>query len=110
MNLDEVMKSNYSEHLLDCRNEFYCAEGLKRFSRDIYPNEFERLLVMFHQGISSTINNPRLKNGLDRLNSTITQASSLVLNDSKLHPRMRPADLPGSCHHLVNERKIKWVK
>jgi hypothetical protein len=111
MNLDEIAAiSIYSEHLIDCRNEFYCAEGLKRFSRDIYPNEFERLLAMILQGIRSTVNHPKHKNGLDRLNAAVTQVSTLALNDSKLHPRMRPGDLPGSCHHLVNERKLKWTK
>lgn len=105
-----IASSDYSEHLMDCRSEFYCAEGLKRFSRDIYPNEFERLLTMVHQGIRSTVSHPKHKNGLDRLSAAVTQVISLPLNDSKLHPTMRPGDLPGSCHHLVNEKKIKWVK
>lgn len=111
MGLAEVLtSSDYSEHLTDCRSEFYCAEGLKRFSRDIYPDEFERLLTMVHQGVRSTATNPKHKNGLDRLTAVVTQVSSLALNDSKLHPTLRPGDLPGTCHHLVNEKKIKWVK
>jgi hypothetical protein len=65
---------------------------------------------MVHQGVRSTVTNPKHKNGLDRLTAVMTQVSSLALDDSKLRPTMRPSDLPGSCHHLVNEKKIKWVK
>jgi hypothetical protein len=27
-----------------------------------------------------------------------------------LSPKLRPGDLPGSCHHLANQKRLKWVK
>jgi len=42
LTLDHALKSiEYGEHLSGCRGEFYSAEGLKRFSRDVLPGEFE---------------------------------------------------------------------
>jgi hypothetical protein len=37
----------YAEHFSGSRSSFYCAEGLKRFSRDLFPeDEFGRLMDM----------------------------------------------------------------
>lgn len=111
LNLAQVMAlEEYCDHLTSSRNEFYCAEGLKRFSRDIFPEEFERLLTMVYQGVRTTLNSPKHTSGLDRLDAVTNLVSTLKFNDSKLNSTLRPGDLPGSCHHLVNDRKFKWVK
>ncbi|MBI3713374.1 MAG: hypothetical protein HY253_10500 [Burkholderiales bacterium] len=112
MSLSDVVSSKiYSEHFSACRSEFYCAEGLKRFSRDIYPDdEFGHLLTMVLSGIRSTVAHPKHKTGLDRLTAAIELASGLTITDSKLHSRLRGGDLPGTCHHLVNEQRVKWIK
>lgn len=54
---EDVTSSDYADHFTAQRQVFYCAEGLQRFSRDIYPNEpeFERLLDMVHAGIRPTV-------------------------------------------------------
>jgi len=110
--LRDVENGEYGEHFMAQRQIFYCAEGLQRFSRDIYPNEpeFERLLEMVHAGIRPTVAQLRLKSGLDRLDAAVDKASSLQVQESRLSPQLRGGDLPGTCHHLVNERKLKWVK
>lgn len=104
---DEV----YREHLNAAREVFYAAEGLKRFSRDIYvDDEFAKLLEMVRQGIRLKLNSPRLQSGLERHDAAIDAASNLTLTDSALYPRLRGGDLPGTCHHLVNEKHFKWVR
>jgi hypothetical protein len=110
--LNDVSNGEYAEHYMAQRQVFYCAEGLQRFSRDIYPNEreFERLLEMVHAGIRPTVAQLRLKTGMDRLDAAVDKASSLQVQESRLAPQLRGGDLPGTCHHLVNGGKLKWVK
>lgn len=104
---DEV----YREHLAAAREAFYAAEGLKRFSRDIYvDDEFGKLLDMVRKGIRLKVNSPLLKTGLQRHDAAIESAQRLTVNDSVLHTRLRGGDLPGTCHHLVNEKHFTWVR
>jgi hypothetical protein len=102
----------YREHLSDARSSFYCAEGLKRFSRDLYTekDEFKLLLEMILKGIRPSVFNLKNKTGLDRLNAAIDKVSNVVVTDSVLANRLRGGDLPGTCHQLVNEAMIKWIK
>jgi hypothetical protein len=112
MDLAKVLADEvYSEHLAAAREAFYAAEGLKRFSRDIYvDDEFKKLLDMVLKGIKLKIKSPLLKTGLQRHDAAIDAAQSLAVTDSVLHTRLRGGDLPGACHHLVNEREFTWVR
>ena len=104
---DEV----YREHLAAAREAFYAAEGLKRFSRDIYvDDEFKKLLDMVLKGIKLKVKSPLLKTGLQRHDAAIDASLTLVVTDSVLHSRLRGGDLPGTCHHLVNEKQLTWVR
>lgn len=108
---DVVTSKDYADHFASCRAEFYCAEGLKRFSRDLFPeDEFGRLLEMIYPSARRSASSPRHKTGLERLDATLSSISALPFTDSRLYPRLRGGDIPGACHHLVNESKIKWVK
>lgn len=101
----------YSDDFQSQRAAFYCAEGLKRFSRDLYTeDEFDRLLSMVLSGIRPSVNSVVHKTGMDRLSVAINTVSRLGVTDSKLSTRLRGGDLPGTCHHLVNENRIRWVK
>ncbi|KIF80055.1 ABC-three component system protein [Noviherbaspirillum autotrophicum] len=101
----------YREHLDAAREAFYAAEGLKRFSRDIYvEDEFAKLLEMVRKGIRLKVNSPLLKTGLQRHDAAIDAAQGLTVTDSVLHVRLRGGDLPGTCHHLVNEKRFTWVR
>ena len=101
----------YREHLAAAREAFYAAEGLKRFSRDIYvDDEFGKLLDMVRKGIRLKVNSPLLKTGLQRHDAAIEAAQRLTVTDSVLHARLRGGDLPGTCHHLVNEKHFTWVR
>ncbi|MEX3954155.1 ABC-three component system protein [Paraburkholderia sp. EG287B] len=109
--LDELMQSEHEEHFQSHRATFYCAEGLKTFSRDLYgEEEFDLLLDMVHAGIRSKVTSPRHRSGLDRLEAGTDGAQALTVNDSVLAPKLRPGDLPGTCHHLANAKRLQWVK
>lgn len=109
--LEEAMASEvYNDHMGGCRGEFYSAEGLKRFSRDILPGEFENLLEAVHGGIKRIAASPLHENSLVKLEKVLSVASKLQLPGNPLARRLLPADLPGACHQLVNEEKLKWVK
>lgn len=111
LDLTSLSASKYGDHFDACRSEFYCAEGLKRFSRDLFvEDEFGALLKMVHNGLKAVVADPDLIRGLDRLKAAQQRATALNVSDSKLANRIRGGDLPGTCHHLANEKKLKWVK
>lgn len=107
---DAFSSPEYGEHLNACRTEFYSADGLKRFSQEIYPGEFDKLLSEVHSGIKRLISNPKFDNGMDRMDAVLDYAGKMNVSANPLSKQMYPADLPGTCHHLVNGGKIKWVK
>lgn len=111
LTLEHALKSiDYGDHLSGCRGEFYSAEGLKRFSRDVLPGEFERFLTAVLDGVKRVSASPSHKTSMDRLESVLESASKLQITNNPLSSRLLPADLPGACHQLVNEEKLKWVK
>ncbi|VWX34063.1 conserved hypothetical protein [Limnobacter sp. 130] len=112
MSLANVVASEeYGEHLASAREAFYSAEGLKRFSRDIYTeDEFATLLGMVLKGVRLVVRSPLHKTGLERHEAAIMAATTLSVTDSVLYTRLRGGDLPGACHHLVNEKQLKWVR
>jgi hypothetical protein len=112
MDLAQVLADEvYREHLAAAREAFYAAEGLKRFSRDIYvDDEFKKLLDMVLKGIKLRVKSPLLKTGLQRHDAAIDAAQKLAVTDCVLHTRLRGGDLPGTCHHLVNEKQLTWVR
>ena len=111
MSVGEVLESSlYGEHLESCRGEFYSAEGLKRFSRDVMPGEFENLLGAVHEGVRRVNASPRNTAALEKLEKVLQTAAVLQIANNPLSQKLLPADLPGACHHLVNEEKLKWLK
>ena len=65
---------------------------------------------MVRKGIKLKVYSPSLKTGMERHDAAIGAVSSVALTDSALHPRLRGGDLPGTCHHLVNDKHLKWVR
>ena len=109
--VDELMTSENRDHFQGHRTTFYCAEGLKTFSRDLYgEEEFDALLEMVYTGIRTKVTSPRHRSGLERLEAGTDGAQTLTVNDSVLAPKLRPGDLPGTCHHLANNGRLAWVK
>jgi hypothetical protein len=112
MTLDDVLREQrYEENLQGHRALFYCAEGLKIFSRDLYgEEEFNALLEMVLVGVRPSVNSLKHKSGVERLDAGLFAVTGLKINDSVLSPRLQPGDLPGTCHHLANQGKLQWVK
>lgn len=109
--LEEILRSEvYGDHLSGCRGEFYSAEGLKRFSMEVLPGEFENLMNSVNLAIRRVSTSPLHDSGMKKLEAVLDAASKLQIVDNPLHRRLLPADLPGACHHLVNEEKLKWIK
>lgn len=109
--LEDVMNSEeYGEHLMGCRGEFYSAEGLKRFSTEVLPGEFENLMSSVYVAIRRVATSLGYDDSMKKLEAVLDAASKLQVSGNPLHRRLLPADLPGTCHHLVNEEKLKWVK
>jgi hypothetical protein len=107
---DGLTGTDYEEHFSACRSEFYSAEGLKRFSRDIFPGEFDAFLGTMLKTVRSTVSLPTHKTGLERLCATTERSYQLKMADSPLSESLRSPDMPGACHHLANAGKLKWVK
>jgi hypothetical protein len=111
LTVDKALQSEiYNNHLVSCRGEFYSAEGLKRFSRDVLPGEFDNLQESVLSGIKRIASSPLHKGSMEKLEAVLNTASKLQISDNPLSRRLLPADLPGTCHQLVNEERLKWVK
>ena len=112
MTISQASSSDYGEHFVAIRKVFYCAEGLKCFSRDNYPDEdkFGEFLDTVHDGIRSQLAHPKNKTGMARLDAATTIVQGLQITDGALAARLRGGDLEGSCHHLVNETRFTWVR
>ena len=101
--------SKHKNHFENCRRQFYCAEGLNRFSRDFVPDAFDSLLRDVRIGISPVVDDVTHPDGLRRLNETLKLATTLTATTNPLKERIRSQDLMGSCHHLANNGEVKWV-
>ena len=44
------------------------------------------------------------------VDAAVEKASTLQVQESRLSPQLRGGDLPGTCHHLSNGGRLKWVK
>lgn len=107
---DVLASSTYGDHLESCRGEFYSAEGLRRFSRDVMPGEFENLLIAVHDGVRRLNSSPKELVAFEKVEKVLQAAAVLQVANNPLSNKLLPADLPGACHHLVNEEKLKWLK
>lgn len=111
LTLDELVQSEHFDNFQGHRATFYCAEGLRTFSRELYgEQEFDALLDMVHTGIRTKVTSPRHRSGLDRLEAGTDGAQALTVSESVLAPKLRAGDLPGTCHHLANLKRLSWVK
>ncbi|AME23714.1 ABC-three component system protein [Burkholderia sp. PAMC 26561] len=102
--------STYEDHFFASRSEFYSAEGLKRFSRDVFPGEFDVFIGLMLKTVRSAASFPTHETGFQRLAAAVDRAVQFRMPDSPLSESLRTPDMPGACHHLANAGKLKWVK
>lgn len=103
--------NNLLGHYSDSRHEFYSAESLRSFSRDILPDgSFKKLQDEIHDGIRDELRTDHAS-GYQRLVAVVGRARSLRLTAHPLVPRMHTRDSGGICHQLANDRDdIEWVE
>ena len=98
------------DHFNDARLEFYSAEALRAFSRDILPpGAFEELKHQLHGGIKDELRGVH-PDGYRCVLSVVRTAKLLPITDHALKERLSSYDRGGICHQLANDKKIKWVK
>ena len=90
------------------RERFYHAESLRNFSRDtVPPGVFKELQNDIFDGVVDVCES-QYETGMDRLNSTLTQAANVVVDASPLASVTRVRDKQGMCHQLVNNERLDW--
>jgi hypothetical protein len=101
------------EHFKRQRLNFFEAEALKAFSREIHDPElklYEKLMDEIYNGIIDEISNDA-KHGFERLNNVLNRAAEIQITNNPLMSEVKVSDRKGICHHLANEREdVKWVK
>jgi hypothetical protein len=98
------------EHFIDARLEFYSAEALKAFSRDILPpGAFEELQEELHGGIKDEMRGEH-SDGFRRVLAVVKTAKLLPITDHALKERLSLIDKGGICHQLANNGKVRWVR
>jgi hypothetical protein len=103
------LTSGHQRHLQRARENFYCAEALRSFSRDTLPDgAFKNLQDQILDGVIDTAEADHAC-GLTRVNATTTQATNLSLTSSALLGRVEPSDRKGIVHQLANEDQLTWV-
>ncbi|MEX0937333.1 MAG: ABC-three component system protein [Pirellulales bacterium] len=97
-------------HYGDSRFEFYSAESLRSFSRDILPQDsFEALQDEIHSGIRDILRGNH-ENGFHRLLAVVQTARAQQLTAHPLVPRLHTRDRGGMCHQLANDcEDVTWV-
>lgn len=100
----------YKDEYNSARKNYYSAEGLEKFSRDwLPPDSYKELLDECYEAISPTVLSIH-ENGYQRYLRTSAHISTVDFASHPLHHYIKIQDKKGFCHHLVNEKKIKWIR
>lgn len=101
---DDGIRKNFRRQ----RERFYHAESLRNFSRDtVPPGVFEDLQNDIFDGVVDVCESQH-ECGIDRLNTTMSQAANVAIDSNPLASVARPRDKQGMCHQLVNDRRLNW--
>jgi hypothetical protein len=103
--------ATYGPHLRRSRREFYCAESLREFSKDVLtePDNFESLQEQIEDGIQNTLAKT-FPDGYERVLGVCEHATTIEVSDHPLRADLRPADRCGMCHQLANDGKVRWKR
>jgi hypothetical protein len=101
----------YGPHLRSSRREFYCAESLREFSKDVLiePDDFSSLQEAVYDGVKYTADRD-FPSGYDRVLAVCEQAAAVQVGDHPLSGDLTPADRSGMCHQLANDDRLTWRK
>ena len=98
------------DHFDESRIQFYSAEALRTFSRDILPSgEFNALQAEFHDCIMDEIRSAH-PDGYRRVIAVVQRARQLQISECALKAVINPRDRAGICHQLANDKEmVRWV-
>ena len=109
-NINLTTFPNYEQEYHSARRNYYSADGLEKFSRDWLPNDcYKELLDECYETISPVVMSEH-RDGYARYLKVSAQAAGTNYSSHPLHHYIKVQDKKGLCHHLVNEKKVKWVK
>ena len=112
--IDDLKKYDLNSHFERQRKFYYSCETIRRFVRDTFTdtNDFERLKQEVYDGIIEVYESD-YSDGYERLESVMKQASIVNTTKSLLDSKLKligNGERKGTCHMLVNDGLIKWVK
>ncbi len=101
---------DYEEEYSSARKNYYYADGLEMFSRDWLPSgSYKELLDECYEAVSPIVKSKH-QDGYVCYLEVSSQAARMNYSSHPLHHFIKTQDKKGFCHHLVNEKRIKWVK
>jgi len=102
------MHRRMGRHFERQRRAFYCAEGLREFSKDTVPaGTFEALQEDILCGVQPVADGEH-ETAFIRVNQVVSQAVQLPLNSNPLASVASTLDRHGVCHQLSNDDKLSW--
>lgn len=102
--------SKTSAHLQRQREAFFRAESLRNFARDsVPPQTFDALQNEIYDAVVETAEAEHAT-GLDRLRSTLDQATSVQITANALISVTETNDRKGICHQLANDERLRWIR
>lgn len=99
------------DHFGRCRERFYCAESLREFSKASLPAEsgFHIVQEEVYGGVIDTVA-MTFASGYVRVVEVTKVAQSLSIQGHPLRTYLKPKNLHGICHQLVNDGRFRWIK
>jgi hypothetical protein len=99
----------YGAHLVESRRDFYCAESLREFSKDVLidPDEYVSLQEVVFDGVKY-IHAQSFPSGYERVLAVCAQSAAVQVGDHPLGGELTPADRSGICHQLANDGRWRW--
>lgn len=106
----DPLEKYYEDDFNDARIEFYSAEALDVNSRDsLPPGSFDLLKEHCYRSVKMVVRQ-KYAHGYECLLKTTQHASLVTYSSHPLYHDIIPTDKTGLCHHLVSDKKFKWVR
>lgn len=111
LTLQDIKKyGNLLSHFNRSREEFFSAESLNNFSRDLLPDgTFDEFKNEVYDYVENTLLDT-YENGFERVRKVVDKSHDTPVDSTPLKDWIRVRDKAGICHQLANEDKIDWTQ
>lgn len=112
---DDVIDTEYEDHFMQQRKNYYQAETIHRAIRDSVgknDEDFDVLKEEIEDGIY-TVAHKKYERGIDKADTVLDTAGQLPISnntDKNMLGWVGPGERRGVCHMLVNDHKLIWVE